>query len=396
MEVIEMIRAVILGQGMVAAHLVVGVERIKAEELKPYGVPLAGYQLPYEIKDIEFLASYDVDPAKVGKNLHELCREMLNGLPVPETLKKLEVREGIHLGSLIGLVENPLGLERELSLRDAIDNLVDEWIKMEPNVFVNVITTEPAKRFNKIDKLEKAIEEEKEISASHAYAYAAAIYAKESGYPVSFINVIPTPLANDPAIVELYKSVNSVILGDDGATGATPLTADLLEHMAQRNRLVEFIVQFNIGGNTDFLSLTIPERNKMKEFTKSSIVEDILGYNAPHYIKPTGYLKPLGDKKFVSIHMEYITFNGLRDSFYVNVRLNDSPALAGKLVDLIRLGKIATDKGVTGTIYEINAFYMKKPGPIEAKSVAKIVAYYKLLDWLRNIGIDLGKRKPVT
>ncbi|RLG66243.1 myo-inositol-1-phosphate synthase, partial [archaeon] len=125
-----MIRAVILGQGMVAAHLVVGVERIKAEELKPYGVPLAGYQLPYEIKDIEFLASYDVDPAKVGKNLHELCREMLNGLPVPETLKKLEVREGIHLGSLIGLVENPLGLERELSLRDAIDNLVDEWIKM--------------------------------------------------------------------------------------------------------------------------------------------------------------------------------------------------------------------------------------------------------------------------
>ncbi len=391
-----MVRAIILGQGMVATHLVVGVERIKAGELKPYGVPLAGYQLPYKVSDIEFVASYDVDPAKVGKNLHELCKEMLNELPVPETLKKLKVREGIHLGSLVGLIESPLGLERTLSLKDAIDKLVDEWVKLEPDVFVNVITTEPAKRFNEVTKLEKAIEEGKGISASHAYAYAAAMYAKETGRPISFINVIPTPLANDPAVVELYKSVKSVILGDDGATGATPLTADLLEHMAQRNRYVEFIVQFNIGGNTDFLSLTVPERNKMKEFTKSSIVEDILGYNTPHYIKPTGYLEPLGDKKFVSIHMEYITFNGLRDSFYVNVRLNDSPALAGKLVDLIRLGKIATDKGATGTIYEINAFYMKKPGPIEAKSVAKIVAYYRLLEWLKNLGIEVGKRNPIT
>ena len=155
--------------------------------------------------------------------------------------------------------------------------------------------------------------------------------------------------------------------------------------MAERNRRVKFIVQFNIGGNLDFLALTVPEKNIMKEKTKSSIVKDILGYDTPHYIKPTGYLKPLGDKKYVALHLEYLTFNGLTDELYVNVRLNDSPALAGKLVDLIRLSKVALDKGYNGTIYEINSFFMKKPGPVHAKSVSKIVAFHNMIKWLKEL-----------
>jgi len=379
----------VLGQGMVACHLMIGVERIKKGELGKYGIPLAKYKLPYDVNDIVFVASYDVDPVKVGKTAYEVSLKLVGEtLPVPGELKTVVVREGIHQKSLIGLVDNPLGIEKKYGLMEAIEKLVDEWKKLEPDVFVNIITTEPAKPFYTIEELERAIKyENSEVSASHAYAYAAAKYAMETGKRIAFINAIPSPLANDPAIVQLYEKANSVIFGDDGATGATPLTADLLEHMAERNRYVEFIVQFNIGGNTDFLSLTIPERNKMKEFTKSSIVEDILGYNAPHYIKPTGYLEPLGDKKYVAMHLDYITFNGLKDSIFISARINDSPALAGLLVDLIRLGKIAVDKGLKGTIYEVNAFFMKKPGPRDAKSVSKIIAYHKLIDWLKQLNV---------
>ncbi len=384
-----MIRVVILGQGMVASHLVVGVERIKRGELQPYGIPFAKYSLPYSINDIEFVASYDVDPVKVGKTVYDVAYSLVGDtLPVPEELKKISVYEGIHLGSLKGLVDNAVGLEHRLGLKEAINRLIDQWRIIEPDVFVNIITTEPAKPFNELNKLEHAIENNSsKVSASHAYAYAAAKYAIETGKRIAFINAIPSPLANDPAIVELYNEAKSVIIGDDGATGATPLTADLLEHMAERNRFVEFIVQFNIGGNTDFLALTVPERNKMKEFTKSSIVEDILGYNAPHYIKPTGYLEPLGDKKYVAMHLEYITFNGLRDSLFISARINDSPALAGLLVDLIRISKILVDKGFRGTVYEVNAFFMKKPGPREAKSISKTLAYHRLLDLLKNIDV---------
>jgi myo-inositol-1-phosphate synthase len=388
------IRVVLLGQGLVATHFAVGIERLKQGEIKPYGIPFARYKMIYSPEDIDIVASYDVDEAKVGKTVYDVAREMVgNILPVPATLRDIRVRRGIHAGSLKGLPFRARGLEDELGGLDrAIDRLVEELDEVKPDVVVNTITTERGEPFNSIDAIEAAIKTGslERFSASQAYAYAVARYALESRRGVAFINVIPSPLANDDAFVELYEKANSLILGDDGATGATPLTADLLEHLAERNRLVEFIVQFNIGGNTDFLALTVPERNVMKEKTKSSIVEDILGYDAPHYIKPTGYLEPLGDKKYVAMHLAWKTFNELEDEMFISMRINDSPALAGLLVDLIRISKALLDRGIRGTSYLVNAFFMKKPGPRNAKNLARIVAYHRLLEWLREIGVILS------
>ena len=385
------VRVVIVGQGLVATHFAVGVERLKAGELEPYGVPLARYKLPYRIEDIEIVGSYDVDEEKVGRTVYDVAKRLVGDLlPVPETLKKIEVRRGIHLGSMVGLPFKVKGLEEELgSTEKAIERLVEELKELRPDVIINTSTTEPARAFNSVDALLDAIkrDDRDRLSASHAYAYAAYLYAKETGRKVAFVNVIPSPLARDDAVVKLYEEAASLVLGDDGATGATPLTADLLEHMAERNRYVLSIAQFNIGGNTDFLALTVPERNKMKEETKSSVVKDILGYDAPHYIKPTGYLEPLGDKKFVSMHIWWKTFNGLEDELVVNMRINDSPALAGLLVDLARLGKALLDKDVKGTAYPVNAFFMKDPGPRGSRNKARIRAYYDMLQYLRELGV---------
>ena len=380
-----MVNAVLLGHGMVANHLVVGLERIKKGDIPPYGVPLAKREIGVGIEEIDIVASYDVDINKVGKTAYEVAKNVFRDtIPVPETLKDLVISKGVHLKSVEGMPIKTTSIDEEYdTLRDMVEYFVDEWRKHKPDVIVNMLTTEYGRSFDTLEALKAAIDnnEASSFTASQLYAYAAAEYAKRVN-PVVFVNVIPVFLANDPAFVSLYESVNSVVLGDDGATGATPLTADILEHLAERNRYVKFIVQFNIGGNLDFLALTIPEKNKMKELTKSSIVEDILGYDAPHYIKPTGYLEPLGDKKFVSLHLEYVNFNGLKDELYVNVRINDSPSLAGMVVDLIRLGKLVIQKGYKGTLYPINAFFMKKPGPIDAKSISKINAYSELLSFL--------------
>ena len=385
------VRVVIIGQGLVSTHFAVGVERIKRGELEPYGVPFAKYKMPYRIEDIEIVGSYDVDEEKVGRTVYEVAKKLVGDqLPVPETLKDVVVRRGIHLGSMVGLPFKVKGLEEELgSTEEAIKKLVDELKELRPDVIINAATTEPARAFNDVDALLDAIrrDDRERLSASHAYAYAAYLYARETGNKVAFVNVIPSPLARDDAVVALYEKANSLVLGDDGATGATPLTADLLEHLAERNRYVLSIAQFNIGGNTDFLALTVPERNKMKEETKSSVVKDILGYDAPHYIKPTGYLEPLGDKKFVSMHIWWKTFNGLEDELVVNMRINDSPALAGLLVDLSRIGKALLDRDVKGTAYPVNAFFMKDPGPRGSKNMARIRAYYQLLDYLRQQGV---------
>jgi myo-inositol-1-phosphate synthase len=365
----------------------VGVERIKKGELEPLGVPLAKYDVETPIESIEFVASYDVDPAKVGRSVYDVAKEMVGDiLPVPESLKKVTVRRGIHAGSLKGLVEGARGIDDERGLWEAVEALAGELEELEPDVIINVITTEEARAYRDPQELVEALRRG-EASASHAYAYAAYLYMVRTGRRVALINGIPAPLANDPAVLSLYEKAGGLVLGDDGATGATPLTADLLEHLAERNRKVLSIAQFNIGGNMDFLALTIPEKNKMKEFTKSSVVIDILGYDAPHYIKPTGYLEPLGDKKFVSMHIWWKTFNGLEDELVVNMRINDSPALAGLLVDLIRIAKGLLDRGYRGTVYEVNAFFMKKPGPPGSKNVARVIAYHNLLRLLRRLEI---------
>ncbi len=374
-----MIKVVLLGQGLVATHFAVGLERLKNGEIEDHGVPLRD-KLNYKYDEIEIVGSYDVDEAKIGKSLYEIAVNVFPKDVVPTSLKDVVVRQGIHLNSLAGLPFKAHGREEGKSVKEAIAELVDEWKELDADVIINVITTEQVNPFHDLKKLEEAVEAGK-ISASQAYAYAVALYAKEYK-PAAFVNAIPSPIANDDAFVELYENSRAVVFGDDGATGATPLTTDLLEHLYQRNRRVLDIAQFNIGGNTDFLALDVPERNVMKKKTKSGIVKDILGYDVPNYIRPTGYLEPLGDKKFVAMIIEYMSFNGFKDEWYIVARINDSPALAGLLVDLARLGKIAVDREAYGTVYNVNAFYMKNPGPRNAKAIAKIKAYELLLEWL--------------
>jgi len=375
-----MVRVVILGQGYVGSIFALGVERIKTGELGYYGIPLQN-ELPIKVEDIEIVGSYDVDKNKIGKSLYEVVKNYWDD-KIPEALKNIIVRKGIHLRSLRNLPIEAEGLEDEMSLKEAVEKLVEEWKKLDVDVIVNVCTTEAFVPFGNKEELIKAIEndERERLTATQVYTYAAALYAKERG-GAAFVNAIPTLIANDPAFVELAKESNLVIFGDDGATGATPLTADILAHLAQRNRYVRDIAQFNIGGNTDFLALTDKERNKSKEFTKSSVVKDLLGYEAPHYIKPTGFLEPLGDKKFIAMHIEYVSFNGAIDELVITGRINDSPALAGLLVDLVRLGKMAVERKEFGTVYEVNAFYMKNPGPREKGNIPRIIAHEKMRMW---------------
>jgi len=374
------VKVAILGQGFVGSVFAVGIERIKRDELGYAGIPLKD-ELPIKVEEIEIVGSYDVDNAKVGLTLQDVVKKYWNGKTF-DTLRSIHVRRGIHLGSLRNLPIEAHGREDEKTLKDAIAELVHEWKKLDVDVLANVCTTESFKTFSSEEEFLEAIEKshKEKITATQAYFYAACLYAKERG-GAAFVNTIPTLLANDPVMLKLAEKHELVVFGDDGATGATPLTADLLAHQAQRNRLVKDVAQFNIGGNMDFLALTDRDRNRSKEETKSSIVKDILGYDAPHYIKPTGYIESLGDKKFVSLHMEYVSFNGAVDELIVNARINDSPALAGLIVDLVRLGKMAIERGISGTVYEVNAFYMKNPGPKDKPNIPRIIAYEKVRSW---------------
>ena len=113
-------KVAILGQGFVGSIFAVGVERIKKGEVELYGVPLRD-ELPYKVKDVEIVASYDVDESKVGKSVAEVCADYWKG-EIPESLEKIKVEKGIHLNSLRNLPVKASGLEDEMPIEDAIKN----------------------------------------------------------------------------------------------------------------------------------------------------------------------------------------------------------------------------------------------------------------------------------
>jgi myo-inositol-1-phosphate synthase len=86
------------------------------------------------------------------------------------------------------------------------------------------------------------------------------------------------------------------------------------------------------------------------------------------------------------------------DELVVNMRINDSPALAGYLVDLARLAYASLRAGVYGTVPEINLFYMKRPGPLGTRHKAKILAYRDLLSFVERLREmrELPAREAVT
>jgi len=389
LEVLPMnsVRALLIGAGAGTSYFLAGLEKIKSKEVEPLGIPFLNHLKAYRPEDIKVVGVLDVDASKVGKDMYEIASKLVPYGQIPRALKDIVVERGVHCGSLRGLPVTALGLDELLGdPMAAVEQVVNTLQKLQPDVIVNVITTEPySYAESELDFIKLA--PRCKLGASMAYAYVAAEYSRRSGRRVAFVNFTPPPVANSPGVVSYFEKVGALVLGDDAATGATPLTADLLEHIAERGRRVTSIAQFNIGGNTDFLSLTEPERNHSKEITKSSIVDDILGYDAPHYIKPTGYLEPLGDRKFVSMHIEYIGFGGFRDEIIVNARINDKSNLAGLMASAIPISKALIDRGVRGTHAPTNRFFMKMPGPRGTKNVSRIVAYYDLLKELGNLDI---------
>ncbi|MEM4428132.1 MAG: myo-inositol-1-phosphate synthase, partial [Zestosphaera sp.] len=137
------IKVVMLGAGYVTAHLATGLERLKKGLVEPYGIPLAKYVLPYDLKDIEIVGVYDVDEGKVGKTLYDVAKEVMGSeYPVPEELKTITIRRGIRRKSTDGLNMRAKGLDDLMSYEDSLKTLLGEWLDLRPDVIVNVITTE--------------------------------------------------------------------------------------------------------------------------------------------------------------------------------------------------------------------------------------------------------------
>ncbi|MDI9619615.1 MAG: inositol-3-phosphate synthase [Candidatus Nezhaarchaeota archaeon] len=356
------IRVALIGVGNCASAIVQGVYYYKhADEDREVPGVLHPKLGGYHIGDIEFVAAFDVSKEKVGGDLSEAIFAYPNITRRFADVPKLgvEVRAGPVLD---GVASHMVDVFRPHEGSVGMGDVVDELKGSGAEVVVNLLPvgSEEATRF---------------------YAEAAA------SAKASFVNGIPVFIASDPKGYwpKRFREAGVPLLGDDvkGQLGATILHTALASLLRDRGVKVLETYQLNIGGNTDFLNMTVEDRLESKRISKTRAVTSIIPEGRDLEgagrvrIGPSDYVPFLGNTKVCYIYVKGLSFADFTVELDVKLKVDDKSMFAGAVIDAIRLAKISMDRGISGPVPEACAYYFKHP-PKQAPSPQ--VA----LEWLRT------------
>ncbi|MFN3865572.1 MAG: inositol-3-phosphate synthase [Demequina sp.] len=353
------LRVAIVGVGNCATSLVQGVEFYKDR--------VAGETVPglmhvqfgdYHISDIEFVAAFDVDSLKVGKELVEATQSSENNTikicDVPKT--DIQVQRGHTLDGL-GKYYRETIVESDETPVDIVKVLRET--KADVLVCYLPVGSEEAAKF---------------------YAQCA-IDAN-----VAFVNALPVFIASDPVWAKKFEDAGVPIVGDDiksqvGATITHRVMARLFE---ERGVALDRTYQLNVGGNMDFKNMLERDRLESKKISKTQAVtsnlegslKDLKDSRDVH-IGPSDYVAWLDDRKWAYVRLEGRAFGEVPLTLEYKLEVWDSPNSAGIIIDAIRAAKIAKDRGVGGPILSASTYFMKSP-PVQmedSKGRAQLEAF---------------------
>ena len=338
------LRVAIVGVGNCATSLIQGVEFYKDAKAGDTVPGLMHVQLgDYHISDIEFVAAFDVDSLKVGKELVEATQSSENNTikicDVPKT--DIQVQRGVTLDGL-GKYYRETIVESDEAPVDVVQVLKDT----EADVLVVYLPvgSEEADKF---------------------YAQCA-IDAK-----VAFVNALPVFIASDPVWAKKFEDAGVPIVGDDiksqvGATITHRVMAKLFEDRGVR---LDRTYQLNVGGNMDFKNMLERDRLESKKLSKTQAVTSnidngpLAGVKSDRnvHIGPSDYVQWLDDRKWAYVRLEGSAFGEVPLSLEYKLEVWDSPNSAGIIIDAIRCAKIAKDRGIGGPILSAATYFMKSP-----------------------------------
>ena len=347
------IRAAIAGVGNCASALIQGTYYYRNADDDEFVPGLTSVRLGgYHVRDIEWVAAFDVSKNKIGRDLAEAIFQPPNITPrFADIPKKLGVT--VSPGPVLdGVAPHMRERFNPHDMEVSLNQVVDVLKESRADVLINFLPvgSEEATRF---------------------YARA----ALEAG--VAFINGMPVFIASDPRgeWPKLYEEKGIPLVGDDikGQLGATILHRTLVRLMHMRGVLVEETYQLNIGGNTDFENMLLEERLKSKRISKTSAVTSILPYGEQLHregrvrIGPSDYVPFLGNTKIAYIYIKGRSFAGFPVTIEAKLQVDDKSMFAGAMIDAIRAAKIALDRSIGGPIISASAPFFKHP-PIQAPS----------------------------
>ncbi len=333
------IRVAIVGVGNCASSLVQGryyYENAKDDEFVPglMHVNLGGYH----VRDIEFVAAFDIDKNKVGKDLSEAIYTKPNNTYVFQQVANLGVP-----------------VERGMT-HDGLGKYLSQIIEKAPGPTADIV------------KILKEREVDVMVSYLPVGSEEATKWYVEQALKagVGFINAIPVFIGREPYWQRRFAEEGLPIIGDDikSQVGATITHRVLTRLFMDRGVRMDRTYQLNFGGNTDFLNMLERERLESKKISKTNAVTSMLDYDVSDddvHVGPSDHVPWLKDRKWCYIRMEGTTFGDVPLNAELKLEVWDSPNSAGVITDAIRCLKLGLDRGLAGTLVAPSSYFMKSP-----------------------------------
>jgi len=343
------IRVALAGVGNCASALIQGVEYYKdaQEDTTVPGLMHVNFGR-YHIRDIKFVAAFDVNKNKIGKDLAEAifaepncCAKFANVPPLNVKVSSAPILDGVaeHMKEPFKVSD-----DSEVKLTDVVEIL--EATKADMLVNYLPVGSRNATRF---------------------YAQT----ALDAG--CAFVNCIPEFIASDPEQSKKFEKHGLPVAGDDikSQLGATILHRNLVKLCLDRGVMVDETYQLNLGGNTDFENMTVEERLKTKRISKTEAVTSLIPYDVPTRIGPSDYVPFLGDKKICYVLLRGRKFGNQPVVIKAKLEVEDSPNSAGVVIDVIRAVRIALDRKIAGPLISMSSYAFKHPPVQVPDPVAK-------------------------
>jgi myo-inositol-1-phosphate synthase len=333
------IKVAIAGVGNCASSLIQGIEHYRTADPADTVPGLMHVVLGgYHVGDVEFVAAFDVDAAKVGLDLGKAIFSGQNNTvkfaPVPE------------LG--ITVLRAPT--------YDGLGKYYRQTIEESPAEAVDVVA---ALKASKADVLVSYLP----VGSEEAQKFYATC-CLEAG--LGFVNAIPVFIASDPEWARKFTDANLPIVGDDikSQVGATIVHRILARLFEDRGMVLDRTYQLNVGGNMDFKNMLERERLESKKISKTQAVTSQIDNGIATddvHIGPSDHVAWLEDRKWAYIRLEGRNFGDVPLNIELKLEVWDSPNSAGVIIDALRCCKVAMDRGIGGPLLGPSAYFMKSP-----------------------------------
>jgi myo-inositol-1-phosphate synthase len=292
----------------------------------------------YHVRDVEFVAAFDIDSEKVGKDLSEAIWSGQN-----DTIKFADVPElGVPVHR--GMTHDGLGKYLKEKITKApgpTDDVVGILQDTKADVMVCYLP----------------------VGSEQATKWYVEMAIKAG---VGFVNCLPVFIAREDYWDERFRRNGLPIIGDDikSQVGATIVHRALARLFHDRGVRLERTSQLNVGGNMDFYNMLERERLASKKESKTNAVTSIMGHELPAddvHVGPSDYVAWLTDRKWAHIRLEGNAFGDVPLTAELKLEVWDSPNSAGIVIDAVRIAKLALNDGIAGQLDGPSSYLMKSP-----------------------------------